>query len=108
MPGLMTWSEYESGLKTGSDTGFKSEVKKGLKEGRSRKAPAPSILYTLMYPENTKDSGHNGTYKVEADGIVHNLEIINGLIQTDNDKVKDILAKQGFIFIKEEKNNGDL
>lgn len=105
MPGLMTWDEYESGLKTSSDS--KSVVKK--LEGRSRKkAPAPSTKFTLMYPENTKDSGHKGTYKVEADGIMHILEIENGLIQTDKETVKDILVKQGFIFIKQEKNNGDL
>jgi len=98
MPGLMTWDEYETGLNTSPDSGFK-EVKKGLTEGRSRKAPVLSkTVHVLMYPENVAGRYHNGTYIVGDE----KLDIIDGLIKTDKEESKNMLIQKGFIFIRSE------
>ncbi len=92
MPGLMTWNEYESGLKPSSDSGFKNEAKKGLTEGRSRKAPALSkTIYVLMYPENVAGRNHNGTYIVGDE----KLDIIDGLIKTEKEESNNSLIPRG-------------
>lgn len=65
------------------------------------KAVDTSRLYRLMYPDSIASRPYSGKYKVTVDNVEKELEIIEGVIQTRNPMIKDILMMKGFIFMYE-------
>jgi len=56
--------------------------------------------YILMYPDNIANNYHNGIYKVDLPEGIKEVEIISGMVHTQDIRIKTILEKDGFIFIR--------
>ena len=61
--------------------------------------PTVNIIHFLMYPENEKGNPHNGIYRIDINGEIETLAISNGVVRTNNSKIKDRLIKDGFLFM---------
>lgn len=61
------------------------------------------IKWKLFYTDNPLDKYHSGKYLVEFNNDKIELKIEDGIVETDDKIVKEILIRQGFILIQEVK-----
>lgn len=59
------------------------------------------IIWRLFYSDNSENQYHSGNYFVEINGKREELKIENGIIETDNKIIKNLLIEQGFILMYE-------
>ena len=57
------------------------------------------IEYKLFYPDNARDNYYTGAYCFEHGTIKKTLQIVNGVITTEEITVKNELEKRGFVFM---------
>jgi len=55
------------------------------------------IIYTLMHPDHSENDPINGEFKLRVSGKTIKLNVVNGIIETMDPKVKTQLKRKGFI-----------
>jgi len=89
---ILTHREYEA----------KNEIKQS---GAVTKIAAPidtieeETEHVLFYPDNGADRYHNGTYKLEIDGMIKDIEIVNGSVRVGSQRECEALKRDGFLFV---------
>ncbi len=54
-------------------------------------------VYTLMHPDHSENEPINGEFKVNVSGKQVKLNVVNGIIETMDPKVKTQLKRKGFV-----------
>lgn len=62
----------------------------------AKKAPKKKYLYTFGHPDNAPDDFINGKYSLTVGGKDLTLEVVDGLVTTEDDEVAKALEKNGF------------
>lgn len=60
-------------------------------------------IYNLMHPDHSEQEPINGEFKIKVSGKQIKLNVVNGIIQTMDPKVKTQLKRKGFV-----ENTGDM
>lgn len=55
------------------------------------------VTYSLLHPDHSENEPINGEFKVKVSGKQIKLNVVNGIIQTMDKKVKIQLKKKGFV-----------
>lgn len=93
----MTLEEYENTQKKET----KKEVGQTVKSVAPR-PDKPKVKYVFFHPDNSENERINGTYKVLKGSDIVELKIIDGIITTYDEEIKQTLVTQGMIYIKSE------
>lgn len=54
-------------------------------------------IYTLMHPDHSENEPINGDFKINVSGKKVKLNVVNGIIETMDPKVKTQLKRKGFV-----------
>jgi len=93
---VLTQQQYSEIEKEKNIKSEEGRIKKVLPSTVNKK---PEIKYYLFHPDNPKSRYLNDKYHVRIGGLNFYLEIIEGVITTNDEEVKTHLLAKGFIFM---------
>lgn len=104
MPKILSYDEYQS--LTTSKKAVDKEVEQVFDNFPAPPPVAPKrVEYLFFHPDNSETKRLNGKYVVEYDGKIIDVPIVEGVLKTDNEAIKNILISKGMIFTHEREVN---
>ena len=94
---VLTKSEYEELKHKKTPVSRMEDVKKNNNPDTNREVY--NTEFYLMHPDASENSKVNGVFVTDVKGVVKDLKIIDNIIKTKSEDIKNYLVQKGFIYL---------